>query len=73
MNLAIESCCTQSLMKLANKKGNEVGPEIVEEIEIDQVNVVSNTKLKVRQGTPSVSQGAPLFKPLLCFGGGAYV
>ena len=37
----------QSLMKLANKKGNEVGPEIVEDIEREQVNVVSNTQLKV--------------------------
>ena len=40
-------CCAQSLMKLANKKGNEVGPEIVEDIEREQVNVVSNTQLKV--------------------------
>ncbi len=38
----------QSLMKLSNKKGNEVGPEIVEDIEREQVNVVSNTQLKVR-------------------------
>ena len=38
----------QSLLKLANKKGNEVGPEIVEDIESEQVNVVSNTQLKVR-------------------------
>jgi hypothetical protein len=37
----------QSLMKLANKKGNEVGPEVVEEVEGDNVNVVSNTQLKV--------------------------
>lgn len=34
-------------MKLANKRGNEVGPEIVEEVEGDNVNVVSNTQLKV--------------------------
>ena len=34
-------------MKLANKRGNEVGPEIVEEVEGDTVNVVSNTQLKV--------------------------
>lgn len=38
----------QSLMKLANKRGNEVGPEVVEEVEGDCVNVVSNTQLKVR-------------------------
>ena len=37
----------QSLMKLANKRGNEVGPEVVEEVEGDAVNVVSNTQLKV--------------------------
>jgi len=37
----------QSLMKLANKKGNEVGPEVVDEIERERVNVVSNTQLKV--------------------------
>ena len=48
LSLVKEVCCAQSLMKLANKKGNEVGPEVVEEIESEQVNVVSNTKLKVR-------------------------
>ena len=40
--------CAQSLMKLANKKGNEVGPEVVDEIESESINVVSNTQLKVR-------------------------
>ena len=34
-------------MKLANKRGNEVGPEVVEEVDGDAVNVVSNTQLKV--------------------------
>ena len=38
----------QSLMKLANKKGNEVGPEVVDEIGSESVNVVSNTQLKVQ-------------------------
>ena len=38
----------QSLMKLANKKGNEVGPEVVDEIESESINVVSNTQLKVQ-------------------------
>ena len=37
----------QSLMKLANKRGAEVGPEIVDEIEREAINVVSNTQLKV--------------------------
>ncbi len=49
-----ELCRAQSLMKLANKKGNEVGPEVVDEIEIKQVNVVSNTQLKVCQATLSL-------------------
>ena len=40
--------CAQSLMKLANKRGNEVGPEIVDEVESESINVVSNTQLKVR-------------------------
>lgn len=40
--------CAQSLMKLANKKGNEVGPEVVDEVESESINVVSNTQLKVR-------------------------
>ena len=40
--------CVQSLMKLANKKGNEVGPEVVDEIESESINVVSNTRLKVQ-------------------------
>ena len=38
----------QSLMKLANKRGNEVGPEVVDEVESESINVVSNTQLKVR-------------------------
>ena len=38
----------QSLLKLSNKKGNEVGPEVVDEIESERVNVVSNTQLKVQ-------------------------
>lgn len=38
-------------MKLANKKGNEVGPEVVDDIEIERVNVVSNTQLKVSYAT----------------------
>ncbi|CAL5223992.1 g6605 [Coccomyxa viridis] len=42
----IVHCLSKSLMKLSNKKGNEVGPEIVEDIEREQVNVVSNTQLK---------------------------
>ena len=37
----------QSLMKLANKRGAEVGPEIVDEVEREAINVVSNTQLKV--------------------------
>ena len=47
--------CVQSLMKLANKKGNEVGPEVVDEIESESINVVSNTRLKVQ---PSDSAAA---------------
>ncbi|BDA48548.1 hypothetical protein COCOBI_12-2280 [Coccomyxa sp. Obi] len=42
----IVHCLSKSLMKLANKRGNEVGPEVVEEVEGDAVNVVSNTQLK---------------------------
>ena len=53
-------CCVQSLMKLANKKGNEVGPEVVDEIESESINVVSNTRLKVQ---PSVFAAAD--KPLM--------
>ncbi|EIE27643.1 hypothetical protein COCSUDRAFT_64320 [Coccomyxa subellipsoidea C-169] len=42
----IVHCLSKSLMKLANKRGNEVGPEVVEEVDGDAVNVVSNTQLK---------------------------
>ena len=46
-------------MKLANKRGNEVGPEIVDEVESEAINVVSNTQLKVCM-KPLAAKSGPL-------------
>lgn len=56
----------QSLMKLANKRGNEVGPEVVEEVDADAVNVVSNTQLKVGSTQLGTWQHAGCELHLLC-------
>lgn len=56
----------QSLMKLANKRGNEVGPEVVEEVDADAVNVVSNTQLKVGSTQLGTLQHAGCELHLLC-------
>lgn len=53
-------------MKLANKRGNEVGPEVVEEVDADAVNVVSNTQLKVGSTQLGTLQHADCELHLLC-------